>query len=130
MLVEQAHRQQRTQQAAIGNIQRWGKPGGHGSEFANAGGETVFHIRRRHAHRGNTIGSATRALLLVVSVTPGVFCRLVQTPCALGHRGTATLARPIERFRSLWPVALHRPLEADLCHPQGLGDFCLRRHCR
>lgn len=42
------------------------------------------------------------------------------------HRGTATVARPIEPFGSLDPIALYRPLEADLRHPEGPADLGLR----
>jgi hypothetical protein len=41
------------------------------------------------------------------------------------HRRPAALARCIESFRSLLTVALHRPLQADLAHPEGAHDVRL-----
>jgi hypothetical protein len=41
------------------------------------------------------------------------------------HRWPTALARRIEPFRSLLAVALHRPLEADLRHPEGAHDVRL-----
>ncbi len=64
-VVQQPHRQQgrqRTQQTAIGHVQRRGEAGGHRSEFTDAGGQTPLDIRRGHAHRGGTVGGAALAL--------------------------------------------------------------------
>ena len=50
-------RRQRTQQAAVGHVQRRGKVRGHRIELADAGGQTALDIRRAHAHRGGTVGA-------------------------------------------------------------------------
>jgi hypothetical protein len=41
------------------------------------------------------------------------------------HRRSAPLTRHVKPFRSLLSVALHRPLQADLRHPEGAHDVRL-----
>ena len=55
-------RRQRTQQAAIGHVQRRSKIRRHRIELADAGGQPALNIRCRHAHGGGAVGGRALAL--------------------------------------------------------------------